>query len=36
MKFANAVGAITVTRPGAQESIPTYEEVEEFLRRREP
>jgi len=35
MKFANAVGAITVTRPGAQESIPTYEEVEEFLRRRE-
>jgi ribokinase len=35
MKFANAVGAITVTRLGAQESIPTYEEVEEFLRRRE-
>jgi len=34
MTFANAVGAITVTRPGAQESIPTYEEVKDFLRRR--
>jgi len=34
MTFANAVGAITVTRPGAQESITTYEEVKDFLRRR--
>ncbi len=33
LRFANAVGAVTVTRQGAQSSIPTYGEAEEFLRR---
>ncbi|TZE80286.1 ribokinase [Calorimonas adulescens] len=35
LKFANAVGALTVTRVGAQDSLPTYKEVEMFLRRQE-
>lgn len=30
--YANAVGALTVTRPGAIPSLPTAQEVEEFLR----
>lgn len=33
LRYANAVGAVTVTRPGAQDSIPTYREVEDFLYR---
>ncbi|MGD0617770.1 MAG: ribokinase [Bryobacteraceae bacterium] len=32
-KFANAAAAISVTRAGAQSSIPSRKEVEEFLRR---
>jgi ribokinase len=32
--FANAAAAISVTRPGAQSSIPSAAEVEEFLRDR--
>ncbi len=32
-KFANAAGAISVTRSGAQSSIPTREEVEGLLRK---
>ncbi|HEU5023083.1 MAG TPA: ribokinase [Bryobacteraceae bacterium] len=32
--FANAAAAISVTRPGAQSSIPSAAEVEEFLRER--
>ena len=31
-KFANAAAAISVTRAGAQSSIPSREEAEEFLR----
>lgn len=33
--FANAVGALTVGRPGAIASIPTLEEVSQFLKERE-
>ena len=32
VRFANAVGAITVTRPGAIPALPTAVEVAEFLR----
>ncbi|MDI6601499.1 MAG: ribokinase [Thermoanaerobacteraceae bacterium] len=35
IRFANAVGALTVTKAGAQDSIPVYKEVEDFLRRHE-
>lgn len=35
MKFASAAAAISVTRPGAQSSVPLRSEVEEFLRSRE-
>ena len=31
MQFANAASGIAVTRSGAQESIPTYDEVKEFI-----
>jgi ribokinase len=31
MRFANAAGAISVTRPGAQNSAPDRVEVEQFL-----
>lgn len=34
IRFANAAAAISVTRIGAQTSIPTREEVEEFLKER--
>lgn len=33
--FANAVGAITVTRKGAIPSLPNYSEVKEYLKRKE-
>lgn len=32
-RFANAAGALSVTRPGAQSSVPTRREVEQFLER---
>lgn len=35
VRFANAVGAITVTRKGAIPSLPYYHEVEEYLKRKE-
>lgn len=31
IKYGNVAGAITVTRPGASSSIPTFEEVEAFI-----
>ena len=35
VRFANAVGALTVTRLGASRSIPTRQETEAFIRERE-
>ena len=35
-RFANAAGALSVTKPGAQSSIPSREEVDEILSRRTP
>lgn len=35
IKFANAVGALTVTRMGASSSIPTYDEVMNFVKIRQ-
>ncbi|MBR5881290.1 MAG: ribokinase, partial [Clostridia bacterium] len=32
VRYANAVGALTVSRAGASSSIPTKAEVEEFLK----
>ena len=32
IRFANAAGALTVTRRGAQSALPTREEIEELLR----
>jgi ribokinase len=34
LRWANAAGALTVTREGAQPSLPRFAEVEEFLRAR--
>ena len=34
VRFANAAGALCVTKPGAQDSMPSREEVEELLGRR--
>jgi ribokinase len=34
VRYANAVGALTVTKRGAQSSLPTREETEEFLAKR--
>jgi ribokinase len=34
VRYANAVGALTVTRLGAQPSLPLREEVERFIRER--
>lgn len=34
--FANIVGAITVTKKGAQTSLPTIEEVEKFKNEQRP
>ena len=31
VRFGNVVGGISVTRPGASESIPTKEEAERYL-----
>lgn len=33
VRFANAAGAVAVTKPGAQEAMPRREEVEELLQR---
>lgn len=35
IKFANAVGALTVTRMGASSSLPTYDEVMNFVKLRQ-
>ena len=32
VRYANAVGALTVSRAGASSSLPTKEEVENFLK----
>lgn len=36
VKFASASGALAVTKKGSQESLPTREELEEFLARNDP
>jgi ribokinase len=33
IKYATAVSAIVVTRQGAQSSIPTKDEIEEFIKK---
>jgi len=33
LRYANAVGALTVTKDGAIPSLPTYQEVGEFLQK---
>ena len=35
VEFAALVGALTVTKPGAQNSLPSMEDVEDFAKRRE-